>query len=209
MATFADRLKQLRQEKNLTQAELADKLKIGRSALAMYELGKRIPKYKTIDMFADFFNVSADYLRGKTSSRHGEILSPKQQKAWFNKIKEEAEKEGQDIPESIHTLPELSAFIEESKLEGVIKSQRETIDKLAAMNEKLRKQQSGSDLNRRDEREIASDLEDMMNSVSSAAFEGEDDIEDIEAFKATIKAAMIQAKKIAKKKYTPKKYRRD
>ena len=42
------------------------------------------------------------------------------------------------------------------------------------------------DLNSRDEREIESDLEDMMNSVSSAAFEGEDDIEDIEAFKATI-----------------------
>nr|DAR50064.1 MAG TPA: Repressor protein CI [Caudoviricetes sp.] len=67
----------------------------------------------------------------------------------------------------------------------------------------------GPELNSRDEREIASDLEDMMNSVSSAAFEGENDIEDIEAFKATIKAAMIQAKKIAKKKYTPKKYRRD
>lgn len=65
------------------------------------------------------------------------------------------------------------------------------------------------ELSSRDEREIASDLEDMMNSVSSAAFEGEDDIEDIEAFKATIKAAMIQAKKIAKKKYTPKKYRMD
>lgn len=65
------------------------------------------------------------------------------------------------------------------------------------------------ELNSRDEREIESDLEDMMNSVSSAAFEREDDIEDIEAFKATIKAAMIQAKKIAKKKYTPKKYRRD
>jgi len=63
-------------------------------------------------------------------------------------------------------------------------------------------------LSAKDEREIESDLEDMMNSVSSAAFEGEDDIEDIEAFKATIKAAMIQAKKIAKKKYTPKKYRR-
>lgn len=65
------------------------------------------------------------------------------------------------------------------------------------------------ELNSRDEREIESDLEDMMNSISSAAFEGEDDIEDLEAFKATIKAAMIQAKKIAKKKYTPKKYRRD
>nr|DAI03110.1 MAG TPA: repressor protein [Caudoviricetes sp.] len=207
MATFADRLKQLRQEKKLTQSELADRLKIGRSALAMYELGKRSPKYKTIDTFADFFNVSADYLRGKTSSRHGEILSSKQQKAWFNQIKETAKTEGHNIPDSIQTLPELSTFIEESKLEGIIKSQRETINKLAAMNEQLRKQQP--ELNSRDEREIASDLEDMMNSISSAAFEGEDDIEDIEAFKATIKAAMIQAKKIAKKKYTPKKYRRD
>ena len=65
------------------------------------------------------------------------------------------------------------------------------------------------ELTDKDEREIESDLEDMMNSVSSAAYEGEDDIEDIEAFKATIKAAMIQAKKMAKKKYTPKKYRKD
>lgn len=64
-------------------------------------------------------------------------------------------------------------------------------------------------LNKRDEREIESDLEDMMHSMSSAAFEGDDDFEDVEAFKATIKAAMIQAKKIAKKKYTPKKYRKE
>lgn len=65
------------------------------------------------------------------------------------------------------------------------------------------------ELTSRDEREIESDLEDMMNSVSSAAYEGDDAIEDMEAFKATIKAAMIQAKKIAKKKYTPKKYRKE
>lgn len=54
-------------------------------------------------------------------------------------------------------------------------------------------------LTRKDEREIESDLEDMMNSVAAAAFEDGSDLEDIEAFKATIKAAMIQAKKIAKK----------
>lgn len=71
------------------------------------------------------------------------------------------------------------------------------------------KQDNGPELTRRDEREIESDLEDMMNSVSSAAYEGDDDIEDLEAFKATIKAAMIQAKKIAKKKYTPRKYRKE
>lgn len=64
------------------------------------------------------------------------------------------------------------------------------------------------ELTSKDEREIESDLEDMMHSVASAACEGDDDFEDIEAFKATIKAAMIQAKRIAKKKYTPKKYRK-
>ena len=50
-------------------------------------------------------------------------------------------------------------------------------------------------------------LEDMMHSMASAAYEG-DQLEDVEAFKATIKAAMIQAKKLAKAKYTPKKYRK-
>ncbi len=49
-----------------------------------------------------------------------------------------------------------------------------------------------------------------MNSMASAAYEGDSDAEeDVEALRATLRAAMIQAKKIAKKKYTPKKYRRD
>ncbi|MFR4872942.1 MAG: helix-turn-helix domain-containing protein [Dialister invisus] len=73
----------------------------------------------------------------------------------------------------------------------------------------LKDEKQDPELTAKDEREIESDLEDMMNSVSSAAYEGDDDIEDLEAFKATIKAAMIQAKKIAKKKYTPRKYRKE
>lgn len=73
----------------------------------------------------------------------------------------------------------------------------------------LKDEKQDPELTAKDEREIESDLEDMMNSVSSAAYEGDNDIEDLEAFKATIKAAMIQAKKIAKKKYTPKKYRKE
>lgn len=66
---------------------------------------------------------------------------------------------------------------------------------------------SPDDLTPKEEREIAHDLEDMMHSMASAAYEG-DQLEDVEAFKATIKAAMIQAKKLAKAKYTPKKYRK-
>ena len=213
MSTFADRLKELRQEKKLTQSDLADRLNIGRSAIAMYERGQRIPRFKIINEIADFFNVSTDYLSGKTSSRHGSILTPEQQKEWFENIKEESAKEGHPVPDSIHNLSELTSYIEEAKLESIIKSQRDTINSLAAMNQELKKKQilaeHDSDLTASDEREIESDLEDMMNSVSSAAYEDGTDIEDIEAFKATIKAAMIQAKKIAKKKYTPKKYRKD
>lgn len=64
------------------------------------------------------------------------------------------------------------------------------------------------ELTEKDEREIESDLEDMMNSMASAACEGDDDFEDVEAFKSAIKVAMVQAKRIAKKKYTPKKHRK-
>ena len=64
------------------------------------------------------------------------------------------------------------------------------------------------ELTEKDEREIESDSEDMMNSMASAACEGDDDFEDVEAFKSAIKVAMVQAKRIAKKKYTPKKYRK-
>lgn len=79
---------------------------------------------------------------------------------------------------------------------------------VAELMEKVGEKDEGlPDLNARDERQIERDLEDMMHSVSTAAYEGDSDAqEDIEAFKATLKSAMIQAKRIAKKKYTPRKY---
>ena len=64
------------------------------------------------------------------------------------------------------------------------------------------------DLSSKEEREIVSDLEDMMNSMASAVYEAKGtEQEDMEALQATLHAAMIQAKKITKKKYTPKKGR--
>lgn len=69
---------------------------------------------------------------------------------------------------------------------------------------------TASSLSIKEEREIESDLEDMMNSMASAAYEADDaEKEDIEALKAALRLAMMQAKRIAKKKYTPKKYRKD
>ncbi|CZR81522.1 TPA: helix-turn-helix transcriptional regulator [Clostridioides difficile] len=67
------KLAQLRRDAGLNQRDLAKKLNIGNSTLAMYELDKREPDFKTLEKIADFFNVSVDYLFGRTSSKEIEI----------------------------------------------------------------------------------------------------------------------------------------
>ena len=63
--TFAARLRQLREEANLNQTELARIIGVSRSAIAMYELGEREPDFEVEEALADFFNVPIDYLRGR------------------------------------------------------------------------------------------------------------------------------------------------
>ena len=69
MANFAQRLKSLREENNLLQKELAAKLNISRATLASWESGNRTPELGTAEKLADFFNVSIDYLLGRTDAR--------------------------------------------------------------------------------------------------------------------------------------------
>lgn len=64
---FSDTLKKLRKEKGLTQEQLADALKISKSAISMYENGNREPNFETEELIADFFNVNISILRGKSS----------------------------------------------------------------------------------------------------------------------------------------------
>lgn len=67
MSSFKTVLKSLRNSRNLTQEELAQKLNIGRSRISMYESGQREPDFETTELIADFFNVDVDYLLGRTS----------------------------------------------------------------------------------------------------------------------------------------------
>ncbi|WP_297967914.1 helix-turn-helix domain-containing protein [uncultured Anaerovibrio sp.] len=64
--SFADRLKELRIKKDMTQGELSKALNISQSAIAMYESGKREPKIEILEVFADFFNVDMNYITGKS-----------------------------------------------------------------------------------------------------------------------------------------------
>ena len=66
MATFGERFKELRMGKGLTQDKLAQKFSINKSSISRYEKNSQVPENETLQAFADFFEVSVDYLLGRT-----------------------------------------------------------------------------------------------------------------------------------------------
>lgn len=65
MSEFAKRLKELRDEKGLTQVELARKLNFKNgTVISNWETGARIPDIENLIVLAKFFGVSIDYLVG-------------------------------------------------------------------------------------------------------------------------------------------------
>src|SRR6056297_224194 len=66
---FKNRLKTLRKEKNLTQNKLAMELNYSRSTIAQYKSGIRDPSLNFLIDISNFFNVSLDYLLGRTNIR--------------------------------------------------------------------------------------------------------------------------------------------
>lgn len=61
-----ERLKKLRKEGKLTQKDIATFLNISQPAYQQFESGKKKMNLETMEKLADFFNVSTDYLLGKT-----------------------------------------------------------------------------------------------------------------------------------------------
>ena len=58
----AERIKELRQEKNLSQSVLAQKIGVSQKAIDYWERGTNEPKATYIVRLEDFFDVSTDYL---------------------------------------------------------------------------------------------------------------------------------------------------
>lgn len=74
--TFAHRLKTLRREKDITQEALGYQMGVKRSTIANWEKGIRCPSPMVLRKLAIYFNVSSDYLYGRTNDRHQIIISP-------------------------------------------------------------------------------------------------------------------------------------
>ena len=62
------RLKELRKKKGVSQLRLATELNLNQNSISRYENGEREADYQTLILFADYFNVSIDYLLERTNN---------------------------------------------------------------------------------------------------------------------------------------------
>ncbi|PFL68860.1 helix-turn-helix domain-containing protein [Bacillus anthracis] len=107
---FGNKLNFLRKEKKLRQEDMAKHLGIARTTYAMYEQGNREPDYDTLQKLADFFDVSVDYLLGRTEKRHNkessskEFIKESKLNLWFKDIEDAS-------PEKLEELKQFWEFI--------------------------------------------------------------------------------------------------
>lgn len=73
---FAERLKELRTKHSLSQTQLADALDIPRGTVAQYESSniKQMPRRERLEQIANYFNVTVDYLLGRTDDPTGQTI---------------------------------------------------------------------------------------------------------------------------------------
>ena len=86
LETFATRLRHLREEKNLRQADVAIDLNVTRQTISKYERSEREPDFYMLCKIADYYKVSIDYLLGRTTSMLVNYMDDKAS-TWFCPMK--------------------------------------------------------------------------------------------------------------------------
>lgn len=69
MAQFSELLVELRQDRKMTQEDLAKVLFVTSGTISNYENGVHLPDIEKLISLADFFDVTTDYLLGRCTSR--------------------------------------------------------------------------------------------------------------------------------------------
>ncbi len=70
-----NRIRDLREDRDLKQSELAEAVGIGQRSLSNYETGKTNPDSEVILLLADYFGVSCDYLLGRAETTAPNIIA--------------------------------------------------------------------------------------------------------------------------------------
>lgn len=75
MRTLGKTIRELRESLKISQKELAERIGISNVVLSRYELDDRKPDYDTLEKIADFFNVTTDYLIGRSDIKNPDQLT--------------------------------------------------------------------------------------------------------------------------------------
>lgn len=66
---YLKRMKDLREDNDLLQKQIAEELKIRRQVYGLYENGKRTLPIDLLDKLANYYHVSTDYIMGRTNQK--------------------------------------------------------------------------------------------------------------------------------------------
>lgn len=77
MKEVAERLRSLRESVKLSQAKMAEIVGVKQSSLNRYELNQASPTFETLTRYADYFDVSMDYIFGRTDNPQGKLYEYK------------------------------------------------------------------------------------------------------------------------------------
>ena len=77
MKEVAERLRYLRESVKLSQVKMAEIVGVKQSSLNRYELNQASPTFETLTRYADYFDVSMDYIFGRTDHPQGKLYEYK------------------------------------------------------------------------------------------------------------------------------------
>lgn len=115
--TFCTRLKILRLEKNLTLEQLGLIFNVTKQTISRWETGDRLPSIEIVYMLSEYFNVTTDYLLGK--SDYKETYETKSDNVQLNLTGKELE-----LLEEFRTLDKYEQNIIKGKISEIIKSKK-------------------------------------------------------------------------------------
>lgn len=78
MRELGERLRRLRESVKLSQVKMAELLGVKQSSINRYEQGQSAPSLETLVRYADYFDVSLDYLLARTDNPQGKLYEHRQ-----------------------------------------------------------------------------------------------------------------------------------
>lgn len=219
--SLGKKLKYEREKHNWSQHEVAKKIGISNTVLSNYERDYRDPDTNTLKALADIYDVSIDYLLERDDSNNQyydltkkdeEVLTLLGQRIKY--LRNEHKMTQEELGKVVHvTKVSISGYEN-----GTRKPDTETLQKIAdffdvSIDYLLGRTDKKNyfDLTEKDEKDIAKQLEKMLDTMddgTALAFDGEpmdDNTKDL--VRAAIESNLRLTKQLAKKKFTPKKYR--